>query len=308
MLAALQVIVSITTIEIISTRAALDRIGAVTAQYVVRTCTAVEHVITGVAVDGVVAVAAVDGVVDSVAVQGVIARGGGEHLALDGGHVPHRAIGELEVLHHVARCTVGVEVALYAQGVVGAVEADDQIVGLTGERHASAGDARTQQDGVSVGADRLAVVVIDRVLTRAFAEDVGVGTRTTAEGVVATATVQGVVARVTVQGVVAAFSNEHIVTVTAIQIVSGISAHQQIRPQGAGEVVFGGGGEADCPAAQLFGECAQVGGGIELGDEEVGGVPVQIFQTSFASSAEKFDEIDDAVTRARCNRTLETIF
>ena len=72
--------------------------------------------------------------------------------------------------------------------------------------------------------------------------------------------------------------------------------------------MFGGSGEADCPAAQFFAECAQVGGGVELGDEEVGGVPIQVLQTSFASSAQKLDQINDPVSWARCDGLLECIF
>ena len=125
---------------------------------------AVKYVITGIVVDGVVAVSCIDGVRRGIAIQGVVARRGGEHLGLDRGHVPHRAIGELEVLHHIARGAIGVEVELHAQAVIAAVQADDQVVGLAGKGHARGGDAYTQQDGVGIGAGHFSVVVGDGVL------------------------------------------------------------------------------------------------------------------------------------------------
>ena len=180
------------------------------------------------AVDGVVAVARVDGVIGGVAGQRVVARRGGEHLGLDGGNIPHRAIGELEVLHHVTRCTVGVEVALHRQAVVAAVDADDQIVGLAGQCHAGSSNACAQQDGVSIGAHCFAVVVIDGVLARAFAEDVGVSARATAQVVVAATAVQAVVAVAAVQVIVAGTSVYAVVTCVARQVVVARPAYQRV--------------------------------------------------------------------------------
>jgi len=307
-LVALQAVVAVATVQGVIAGAAPDSVVAFTALNIVGTSAAVEHVIARLAVDGVVAVARVDGVVGGVARQRVIARRGGEHLGLDGGHVPHRAVGELEVLHHVARCTVGVEVALHRQAVVGAIDANDQVVTGAGERHAGGGDARAQQDGVGVGANCFAVVVVDGVLARAFGEDVGVGTRATAQVVVAAAAVDDIVAVFSIDVVVTALAEQDVIAIAAVEVIHSSRPHHQIRPRGAGEVVFGGGGDADCPAAQFFAECAQVGGSVELGDEEVGGVPIQVLQTSFASSAQKLDQINDPVSWARCNGLLECSF
>ena len=164
MFIALQAVVAVAAVEIVIAGAALDGVVAFSALEVVGTGAAIKHIIARLAIDQVVAVARSDAVVGGVAGQRVVARCGGEHLALDGGHIPHRAVGELEVLHHVTRGTVGVEVALHAQAVIAAVQADDQIVGLTGKRHTSGRDACTQQNGVGIGANRLAVVVVDGVL------------------------------------------------------------------------------------------------------------------------------------------------
>ena len=139
----MQAVVAVAAVQGVIAGPALNGVVAVTALNVVVACAPVEHVITGIAVDDVVAVARVDGVRRGIAIQGVVARRGGEHLGLDGGHIPHRAIGELEVLHHIARCAVGVEVALHAQAVIAAVQADDQVLGLAGEGHARCGDTYT---------------------------------------------------------------------------------------------------------------------------------------------------------------------
>ena len=164
MFIALQAVVAVAAVKGVIAGAALDSVVAFTTLDVVGTSAAVEHVIACLAIDGVVAVARVDGVRRGVARQGVVARRGGEHLGLDSRHIPHRTVGKLEVLHHIARCAVGVEVTLHAQTVIAAVQPDDQVVVLAGECHTGGGDACTQQDGVGIGANRFSVVVIDGVL------------------------------------------------------------------------------------------------------------------------------------------------
>ncbi|WP_265685586.1 hypothetical protein [Verminephrobacter eiseniae] len=69
--------------------------------------------------------------------------------------------------------------------------------------------------------------------------------------------------------------------------------------------MFGGRSEADCPTAQFFAECAQVGGGVDLGDQEVDGVPAKILQPGFSRSAQKFDQINDSIAWTGCNCLLE---
>ena len=242
MLVALQAVVAVATVQGVIAGAALDGIVAFTALDVVGTGAAVEHVIARLAVDGVVAVARVDAVRRGVARQRVVARRGGEHLGLDGGHVPHRAVGELEVLHHVARCAVGVEVTLHTQAVIAAVQADDQVITGTGECHAGGGDACAQQDGVGIGPDRFAVVVVDGVLAGALAKDVGVSTRSTAQVVVAADAVDYIAAVFSIDGVVTALAQQDVIAIAAVEIIHPCSPHQQIRPRGAGQVVFVGGG------------------------------------------------------------------
>ena len=216
---------------------------------VVGTSTAVEHVVSGLAVEGVVAVAAAEAVVAGVAGEGVVAGGRDEHFGFDAGHVPGGAIGKLEVLHHVAGCPVGVEVALHAQAVVGAVDADQQVLRLAGQGHAGGQEACAEQNSVGVGADRFTVVVVDRVLACAFAEQVHVGPAAAVEVVVARASVQGVVAGIATQGVAACLADQNIIAIPPIKGIRSSGPHQQIRPRGGGEVVFSGGCDADCPTA-----------------------------------------------------------
>ena len=113
MFVALQAVVAVTTGNHVIAGAALDGVVAITTLNVVGTSAAVEYVITGIAIDNVIAITAIDRVIGGIAVQGVVTRRGGEHLALDGGHIPQRTVSELEVLHHVARYPVGVEAALH---------------------------------------------------------------------------------------------------------------------------------------------------------------------------------------------------
>ena len=145
-------------------------------------------------------------------------------------------------------------------------------------------------------------------MARTLAEDVGVGARATVQVVVARAAVDDIVAVFGMDVVVAALAQQDVIAIAAVEVIHSSRANQQIRPRGAREVVFASASKANGPAAQLFAERAQVGGGVELGDEEFGGVPAEVCEASLASRTHEFDEIDDAVSWAGCNGLLEESF
>ena len=160
----MQVVVVVAGGKRVIAGAAFEGVVAVIASDIVVAGAAVKYVIACMAIDAIVAIVCVDGVRRGIAIQGVVARRGGEHLGLDGGHVPDRAIGELEVLDHIAGSPVGIEVAQHEQAVIAADQADDQIIAIAGERDVGGCDAYAQENGVGIDANRISIVVVDGVL------------------------------------------------------------------------------------------------------------------------------------------------
>ena len=58
-----------------------------------------------------------------------------------------------------------------------------------------------------------------------------------------------------------------------------------------------GGSQPYSPAAQLFAECAQVGSGVELGDQKFGGFPSETLKTAFTKCTYKLHQINDSSLR-----------
>ena len=191
----------------------------------VGTCAAIQHIVACIANQAVVAIATAQAVGRGVAVEVVVASSGHQDIGLDGGHVPGRAIGKADVLDHVARGAIGIEVALHRQPVVAADQVDDQVIARARQLQVAAGDPRSQLDRVGVGAHGFTVVVVDRVLARAQAEHIHIGPRAAAEHVVACATVQPVIAGIAVQVVIARAAIQRVVAVAAVEgVVVGAAA------------------------------------------------------------------------------------
>ena len=245
-LVALQAVRIVATVQGIVAHPTLEHIGTVTAAQVVLTCTSVQRVVAGQAVQGVAAITTGQAVGRSIAGQTVIAGGAGLHLGLDRGDVPGRSIDELDGFQCVGRRPVLVEIALHHHLVRRAIDADDQVIAAARQHHVGREHARPQLDHIGIGAQRIRVVVVDRVLATAPAEAVDIRAIATLQVVVAGTAVESVVAGIsvemvvvlvalqavgivaTVQGVVAQPALEHIGTIAAAQVILANTAIQRV--------------------------------------------------------------------------------
>ena len=89
---------------------------------------------------------------------------------------------------------------MHLETIIRALDADIKAVTRAGEHHISAIDR--ELDGVGIGAKGFAVVVVDGVLARSLAKQVGIGAVVTLQIVIAGAAIQDVTAYITIEGVI----------------------------------------------------------------------------------------------------------
>ena len=132
------------------------------------------------------------------------------------------------------------------------------------------------------------LVISDRVFSAAAPEAVCIG------------------ASAPIQGVIATFANQYIISIRTLQDIIPRRPHHQIRPRGAGEVVFSGRCDADCPTAEFFAESAYRGV-VELRDHEPHRAPTHAGQPCFANRTDELNEVNDALLGVECNGLPESV-
>ncbi|KPW70631.1 Uncharacterized protein ALO81_05328 [Pseudomonas cannabina] len=199
-------VIACVTIEVIVTLIAIERVSTVTTQQSVLPCTAIQRIVVYAAIDQIIAGKTGQdlGCVTTL-----------EHLRLDGRLVPVIAISKLDAVDLITRGRITHEVIRNTQGIGRAIDPNDQVIAVS--RNADVGSVEAEQLNRIDLADAAFVGVVDRVLTRTLAEQVGIVSGTTIQTIIASTAIEHVIAGAAAKDVIAQTALQQIVTLFTVQ-------------------------------------------------------------------------------------------